>query len=725
MGTLERIRKTSPYALALFAIMFIGFMVISDADVSNLLRQGKNYQTSPIAIVNGEELLYRDFNALVQERLEQMKANAKTPDFQPDEKQLRQDVWNEMIDKILLKQEAEQAGIFVSDEQILDIMLENPPEFLKKTFTDSAGNFNKAVYLDIVTHPENLQNYLASSYTPEKIQEQIINFKKDLLNIEKYLREQKLSESMNFLVNTSESILSPDFVKDRFDAENSIASVDFVFFDVSSIKDNEVKVSNKELKDYYEKNKQYYEQKPVRKIKYLRFVIQPSNDDTLRAQKKIVRISEELLKGLTVEQKDSIFDVKMSEYGGTSSDFIMSADVDPIKAPILDSLQPLQVIGPVNLGPNGISFFRLDERRTGANEMVKASHILINFGTNKDSAKKEAENILALTKNGDFSELAMKYSKDKGSGSKGGDLGFFGKGKMIKEFEQAAFAANVGQIVGPVESQFGFHIIKVIDKKSEEIKFSEINILPSISTATRNQLFREAYSIQKQSEEGAPFDSLVARLGLVAVSSSYVTRESPILGSNYLTYLAFENPIGTVFEPQELDKIGIVVAQVSDALQGGFVPLKNLKKQFIDEIKHSKKLDILEKRANDLYSKIKGYAQLQDITRSYPQYPIQKAEAFKKDANIPGIGIDYGFSEQVFKLPEGKISKPIRGARGYYIMQPFARSISNIDLKSPALYTYKTQLQRDSKQRAFYSWFGQVKKNAEIEDFRYDFYKDY
>src|SRR5690606_24013284 len=94
-------------------------------------------------------------------------------------------------------------------------------------------------------------------------------------------------------------------------------------------------------------------------------------------------------------------------------------------------------------------------------EQVRASHILVD-------EKAKAEELLAQLKNGaDFAELAKEHSKD-GSAAQGGDLDYFGRGRMVAPFEEAAFALNVGEISDVVESQFGFHIIKLTDKKAAE-----------------------------------------------------------------------------------------------------------------------------------------------------------------------------------------------------------------------------------------------------------------
>ncbi|MGL5348861.1 MAG: peptidylprolyl isomerase [Peptostreptococcaceae bacterium] len=125
-----------------------------------------------------------------------------------------------------------------------------------------------------------------------------------------------------------------------------------------------------------------------------------------------------------------------------------------------------------------------DNKNEFYKDEVKASHILISTldennkelsAEKKKEAKKKAEDVLKKAKAGDeFAALAKEYSDDKGSGSEGGDLGFFGKGKMVPEFEEAAFSLKVGEISEIVESQFGYHIIKVTDKVDEQQPLEDV-----------------------------------------------------------------------------------------------------------------------------------------------------------------------------------------------------------------------------------------------------------
>ena len=115
---------------------------------------------------------------------------------------------------------------------------------------------------------------------------------------------------------------------------------------------------------------------------------------------------------------------------------------------------------------------------------VKASHILISTvddngkelsETKKKEAKKKAEEVLKKAKSGEeFSELAKEYSDDPGSAANGGDLGYFTKGQMVQPFEEAAFSLKSGEISGLVESEYGYHIIKVYDKIDKQLTFDEV-----------------------------------------------------------------------------------------------------------------------------------------------------------------------------------------------------------------------------------------------------------
>jgi parvulin-like peptidyl-prolyl isomerase len=732
MGTLQQFRKISPYVFGIFAVLLVAFFTIGDPTIIEGIKGTSGGPTSQVmGKVNGDNILYVDYETKVREETENTKRQQEQQKQvqEIDDKAVRQRVWDQMVDEHLLKQQLKELGIQITDVQVREQMIDNPPEFLRNMFADSSGKFQRQLYLDLLTNPENYAKYLGPD--PSKIpvaerQAAIAKFRKDLMQIEKYIRQTLQQQELQAAVAASGGIISPIYAKTQYLKDNSTADINFIPVMIKDLPQEEMKISKEEIEKYYNENKQSYKQKAQRKIKYIAFPIVPSIDDSTKAKRRIENINTALNNAMTESAKDSVFEFKLGEFSGQTYNYAMINDVDPEIMVFLGSLQNKQVIGPISR-QQGTFFYRLDDRRVGSKEVVKASHILVNFGTNKDSSKAEASRILGEAKSGKepFQILATKYSQDPGSARKGGDLGYFGKGQMVKEFDDAAFGANVGDIVGPVESKFGFHIIKVEDKKSEDIKYSEIKISPTISTATRSQLFREAVSIKKQVDEGLNFDTLAVRLKLKVVESPFFQENAPVLGSRYLSAIANQSKSGTVLEPQDLPRFGIVVAQVTDVKQEGLKVIEDVKMEITQKLTKIKKLDKIKIKIADVYNKVKTFQSLSAAMASDSSLGIKTLKLFRNTPSIPGLGQDAAFSAKVFSMDLNKMSEPIRGENGYYIIEVIAKDVPNDDAVKAAMPDYIKQQNTQVKNSVYYQWFQNIKEKSKIEDFRSKFYKDY
>ncbi len=727
MPTFERIRQISPYFFGIIAVLLIAYFVFTSG-AEDIFRQTMQDPTkTPIAVVNGEKILYADFLKKVQAQIEQQRAQQGS-DFEINESAIRNQVYEQMVEEVLLRQAAEKAGINVTDDELLDILLDNPPEYLKRGFTDTAGNFNRALYLDVIIHPENLPRYIYPNPDQVPIEEKekkINDFRNDLIIITDYLRTQQLNERLIATVGLAESVLSPNYLKQMYKAENSTASVKFIAFDINEIPDEQVNITDDEIKSYYEKVKKYYKQKPSRKIKYVSFPIVPSSDDSLRSKKRIESISEALKKATTPAEKDSIFEANLEHFGGISYPFTLSKDIRPEVLNVIAGIKNRDVIGPVQLS-DGIYFFRIDDRRSGSQEVVKASHILVDFGFNKDSAKAEAEKILQRARAGEnFALLARQYSSDRASAMRGGDLGYFERGRMVKPFEEAVFAAKVGQIVGLVETDFGFHIIYVEDKTSDEIQYSEIKIDTKTSTQTRNLIKREAISFKNQVESGIDFDTLAKRINQNAIETAFFEKNRPVLGSQYLTDLAFEKDKGDLLEPIEIENLGLVVAQVTDSRKAGIKPLEDVKDEIKARLMVIKKLNILKEKADEIYNKVSKYTDLSQAQLDIPNIAVNTVDEIRNNGMIPGYGQQFQFSEVVFSIPLNQISKPIRGERNYFIVQVTSRNEPTDEQVNQRIKDFRNSQLQNIRQSAYYQWYNKLKEQADIKDNRYLWYRDY
>ena len=164
-------------------------------------------------------------------------------------------------------------------------------------------------------------------------------------------------------------------------------------------------------------------------------------------------------------------------------------------------------------------------------EQVRASHILVKTDGKDDAAvKAKAEDILKQARSGaDFAALAKKYSEDEGSAKNGGDLDYFGKGKMVPEFDQVVFTMQPQQISDLVKTQFGYHIIKLFDKKPAKVStLAEVHqqIHDQLATETaRAQAADLAQTIAREVSKPADLDKAAKAHGLAVQESGFFARD--------------------------------------------------------------------------------------------------------------------------------------------------------------------------------------------------------
>lgn len=180
------------------------------------------------------------------------------------------------------------------------------------------------------------------------------------------------------------------------------------------------------------------------------------------------------------------------------------------------------------------SYYEQNKQRYATAEERRASHILISFGDDKAASKKKAEEILAKAKvdPSSFAKLAKENSVDTGSAVEGGDLSFFGRGMMVKPFEDAVFSAKKGDIVGPVESDFGWHVIYVTDIHPARVRdFNEVRA--DIEAEYIDQMALREFSEKAEEftnivyEQADSLEPAAQKFGLKLMTAEDVTRQGP------------------------------------------------------------------------------------------------------------------------------------------------------------------------------------------------------
>ncbi|MFZ9871247.1 MAG: peptidylprolyl isomerase, partial [Candidatus Kapaibacteriota bacterium] len=336
---------------------------------------------------------------------------------------------------------------------------------------------------------------------------------------------------------------------------------------------------------------------------------------------------------------------------------------------------------------------------------------------NKDSARAEARRILGLAKKGDFAQLAQQYSKDPGSAAMGGDLGYFGAGRMVEAFEKAAFAASVNDVVGPIETQFGWHIIKVTDRQTDEFKYATITIKPLTSDATKQGLMRDAAEMEKEITDGVVFDTVAARRNLTVAKTAFFSQQTPVLGKASITEWAYEHALGDVLR-KEIPGAGILIATLSEIRTSGTKPLDDVKEDIRRVLVRRKKLDALQQKAEQIAQACSAAGDLAAVSAVDPSLTVSQMLGCKNNGQLTGFGGEHAATNAAFTQPIGTIGQPVRGESGWFILVADARTEAPMAQFDAAMTQELQQQSARSRTSAYYSWFQKLRDNATIVDNR-------
>ena len=329
----------------------------------------------------------------------------------------------------------------------------------------------------------------------------------------------------------------------------------------------------------------------------------------------------------------------------------------------------------------------------------------------------------------DFAELAREFSDDVASAQDGGDLGWFGKGKMIEAFEEAAFALKPGEMSEPVRSEFGWHLIKVIDQrkkgKDKEIKASHILLKTRISQETLDQLKLKAEEFVDQEKESDLIE--VAEEQNLPVSETGWFFEGGYIqgmGTNpEVNEFAFKNKEGETSEIMETAQ-GFYVFQIKERRAAGISPLKEVKGIIKQKLSTAKADSLAYVEAQRIYGQIKTGTSLKKAATDNNAIYKESVE-FSRNSVFPEIGRLPEFVGASFSLnSQNRLSPPIKTERGTYVIEFISRTgiddslflFMKDSLSSVVLQNKQSQLYQD--------WFTQLRESAEIEDYRSEYFRE-
>jgi len=355
-------------------------------------------------------------------------------------------------------------------------------------------------------------------------------------------------------------------------------------------------------------------------------------------------------------------------------------------------------------------------------EQIKASHILLKTdGKDEAAVRKRAEALLAQVKGGaDFAALAKKESEDEGSAKNGGDLGFFGKGRMVPEFETAAFAMQPGQTSDLVRSQFGFHIIRVIEKKAGETRpLDQVRQQIQEQLAQQQadaQITERARQLESRIKNPGDLTEAAGEQGLMVQESGYFQRGDPVpaLGAApQVAAAAFTLTDGAVSGPLSAQR-GVAFITVAGKKDPYVPKLEEVKEKVRQDAQRAKAAELSKQRATELAGGLKSAPNFAAAAKAQG-LEAKDTDLITRGSAIPDVGTNPEVDKAAFSLPVGGVSGPISTTDGTVIVKVLQRDeVTPAQLKSGS-EAFRAELLNERRSNFFNSYMNKAKEKMKVE----------
>ena len=702
MAVLGNLRKNSFVLIAVIGMALFAFVIAGVFDGSGFQSQ------EPIGKVNGEELSISDFR-------NQMDVLKKSYNF--NDLQALTTAWDESVRIELLNQEINELGIGSSSDHLEYFLSQSPSFNSDERFINDAGLFDVNKFSNFISELKeiNPEAYFQWSNQENQFNNQI---------------------KANTYFNLISSGLNSTFFegKKQYSTSNSNANISFVKIPYSSIPDSLVSVKNSEISKYIKDNPEDFEQESTRSIDYVIFNESPSkkdqNDLRLRLENllnqreeynQVSKLNEVVPGFLTTsdlelflsENSDIPYDSIYRPKGFFSSDH----------AQMIFNLDNNQTYGPYTDGEFLKYSKMIDKKRNGN---VRASHILVSYQgaqgasseitRTKEDARKEASRILNLARTNpdSFSSYALEFS-DGPSKSNGGDLGFFQEGMMVKPFNDYVFSNRVGRI-GLVETDFGFHVIKVVAKE-DVVLVGTIGLKNIPSDRTSDSIFNIASKFEIDLGKSIDINKTASDLDFEVKSLNSIgelDHDLPNMENQrrLVQWLFNEDSSIGDYKRFDLSQGGFVIVQINDKQDKGLMPARLATLTVTPILKNQKKAEII-------ISENKKYTTLEDLSASNNLEIINVSALNQITPVVSQAGFEPKLVGTAFGLEIGQTSNLIEGETGVYLVK--LNSLNSVE-EIESYSAFENQLTSKLRTNLDFNIVQSLKKSADVVDNRSDYY---
>lgn len=701
MALIGKIREKTGWTIGIIAVGLILFIVGGDILSPNSIIKGNNERN--LAVIAGQKIPIPQYDSEMNElKYTYFLNTGKTPTAAEDE-QFAPQAWNSLIFKTAFQKEFDALGLVVGKEEQIDMVQGRNihPAIFQSFRNQQTGQFDKAMII----------NYLQNIPKMDQKQQAIwYNFEKQLAPDRLRLKYEALIKKTTY-VTTAEA-------KREYIAQNTKAEAKFLFIPYSVITDTEIQLTDAVISEYFDKNKAKFPTDASANLEYVAFPIIASKSDTVSFFAELAEIKKEFKESTD----DSLYSALSAENPIVPS--WMNPGELPKALTKFSNLTKDSVYGPV-LDGTTYKMFKIGNAKNDTAFAARASHILFRWDSesaeDKAKALAKCKDVLAKIKKGDsFEMMASQFGTD-GTAQQGGDLGWFGQGRMVKEFEKVVFASTAkGLIPEPVETQFGYHILKVTETKTNKKYFvSQIDKTITAGEDTRDSVYSIAEKVSIVARDGGIDAYVKTNPTVQKLFAPNVTSSAPAINNlqnpkELLRWVFTEGKEGDVSSVFEISD-NFVVSSLKNKYDKGKVNIEAMKYQVSYQVANElKAAKIIEKigadntNLDDAAKKIGNNLVVSQASDLSVANPVFSSAGYEPEAAAKAVG-----------LKVNTTSKPLIGNGGVIMVQPTAIT------KAPESTDYnmlKSSLLNAANSRNEYFINEAIREKADIEDNRYKYY---
>ena len=692
MGMMNKLRDNTGIVLWVLVFAFGVIWVLQDSGGLDVVGRGAG---ANVAVIDGQPITYELYSQAVERQLQEYQA--QTGESMPPQMVdvTRDRVFDALVEDRLREREIERLGIEVTDDELYNMVMgDDPHPIIRTYFGDGEGGINRTLLQNFIENPD---------------------VSGEWLQLEQFLRSERRREKLDNLVAATVRV-SDQEVQDEYVRRGLRVDAEYVALRHAEIPDDSVAVTARDVERFYRENREDFRRKEAYTVNYVGLSKDPTPEDSALVITELERLRERFV----AAEDDSLFLVRnLSDRPYTDAYFRADELDEELATPIFESLEPGRLIGPI-VAASETHLIKIQSVQPAESPAVRAQHILFRAEENNPEARSTAREAAAearrrLQAGEDFSDLARELSQDPGSAARGGDLGYFSSGAMVEPFEQAAFGARIGQVVGPIETPFGVHLIKVTDRQDQEVQIADLahRIRADLSTLSRIQ--ERLDDLQYYASESGDFGAEAQRVNLPTQQVQVQADQEfiPGLGSSatIMNFLRGASS-GDVSPVIELDD-QFVVLHVQERIPEGYRPLDQVRAEIEPRVRNAKKAAVQRERLQRALNQT-GFDGLASAVRQ----EMRIAQGLTHTGMVvTGLGREPKFVGTALGLPEGGISDVIEGANAVYVLRVSARHEPPpiADSQKEQIRNQLVQQRRSALQS---QWLSTLRGQAEIEDHR-------